>query len=63
VVLTDCESGTWGRDCRHECGECDISDCDINSGFCKRGCSAGFKLPRCTTGITFKCVTQFLQEL
>jgi hypothetical protein len=53
VLFTECESGKWGKNCKHECGKCDRSTCDHVNGVCQHGCAPGFIEPRCYEGYMF----------
>lgn len=53
VVFLDlgCNHGTWGYDCKTDCGECaNDADCDNKTGACPSHCEPGFKGTNCDSG-------------
>ncbi|XP_050442627.1 tenascin-like [Adelges cooleyi] len=44
----NCPSGTFGRDCQHQCAKNCLSECNVFTGVCLGGCKKNFVLPNCT---------------
>ena len=40
--VSACTSGTYGINCKSNCGKCKTKSCDIFSGNCTDGCADGF---------------------
>ena len=54
IGSTECESGTYGRECKSNCGHCfNSTDCFHVNGTCLKGCDAGFLGNMCKTRNTF----------
>lgn len=51
-VLTGCDFGYYGFECRDQCSSfCKTSrDCDHVTGFCKNGCKSGWQGNDCLEG-------------
>ena len=49
IVLTEkaCDEGTFG-DCISECGQCEGSLCNSQTGICTNGCQPGYQGDLCT---------------
>lgn len=48
-------TGRWGENCNEVCGFCkDGAACDMSTGLCPAGCSAGYRTSKCTVGKLIK---------
>ena len=48
---TDCDNGTFGKDCKQACGKCLREEqCDHVNGTCLNGCDAGYQGLECAEG-------------
>ena len=57
-LLTECNPGTYGENCKESCGYCkDRQACDITNGTCPTGCQAGYGGDICKTGEFFFSLT------
>ncbi|XP_053398611.1 uncharacterized protein LOC123556423 isoform X2 [Mercenaria mercenaria] len=45
-----CDTGCWGDECEHECGNCLEQPCNIGNGECSSGCNGPWYPPLCTLG-------------
>ena len=51
-VLTACQNSRYGENCTMICGSCkDNAPCDVTSGQCDNGCTAGMKGTFCDIGL------------
>ena len=48
MFLIECHNGTYGKDCKEQCGYCDYGTCDHVTGECPNGCIDGFIGRFCT---------------
>ena len=50
--VTDCDNGTYGLDCKGECGHClDNMTCNKIDGSCSMGCVSGYSGKYCHSGM------------
>lgn len=56
-LFAECESGTYGKECKGRCGHClNSTDCFHVNGTCLNGCGPGFRGNMCTTRNIFFCL-------
>lgn len=51
-MITECDDGTYGYDCLHNCsGQC-LNDfpCNKQNGYCEKGCKPGYTTDNCSKG-------------
>lgn len=49
-LFSECESGTYGKECKGKCGHCfNSTDCFHVNGTCLSGCGPGYLGNLCTT--------------
>lgn len=60
-VFLECDDGTFGNDCVHQCSDHCLSDspCNKQSGQCVGGCELGYTSSDCSQGNTCCDVSVF----
>ena len=51
LYITECVAGSYGHNCTKKCGKClDSKSCNVTTGTCENGCSAGYQGRLCDSG-------------
>lgn len=59
--ITECPSGTFGNNCRRECGYC-LDRCHHINGSCLHGCLQGYRGEQCKHRKCFQFYNFFFKQ-